>query len=220
MQRFTVHTLTAHGALGLSFEIRDGALVCHGESQGLPDIIVQAYDPLHDVAYASPSPLSPHELEEESHIHIPKSLRDQIDRRVLASSLGTQVLMQYTERLCPAISPLAALRALLEPIEGINAAIIEANNGAFAVVHRIANNVEAMFSNELPEAPADLIVLSGSDDSASEYVEPAVTRRITIEDFGNFCQFTEDAFAVVAESARYYTLAIGAAAVYKAMIEA
>jgi hypothetical protein len=218
LQRFTVHSLTTHGALGLTFEIRGNSLICITESQGLPDIIVQAYDPEHDIAYRSPAPLTPGELEEESHIHIPASLRNQIDRRVLASTLGTQVLMQYTEKLAPAISPLAALRAVLEAIEGVNSAIVEANNAAFVTVHRAANSIEAVLSSQKPDAPAEIILLSGSDDIEQNDVEPVVTKHISIEDFGNLCQFTEESLAIVAESPRHYTLAIGAARVYFEMI--
>jgi hypothetical protein len=214
LPRFTVHSLTTHGALGLAFEIRGNQLVCTGESLDLPEIILQAYDPAHDIAYRSPAPLTPAELEEESHIHIPPLLRNQIDRRVLVSTLGTQVLMQYTEKMCAAISPLAALRAVLDAVEGVNAAIVEANNGAFATLHRAANAVDATLSNTNPEILAEITIFSGSD----QIELPSMARWISIQDFSLLCQFTEDGLAIVAEAPQYYTLAIGAARVYFEMI--
>ena len=49
---------------------------------------------------------------------------------------------------------------------------------------------------------------------------PALTRKITIEDFAPICRFTEEGLVVVAEAPQYYTLAIGAAAVYAQILAA
>jgi hypothetical protein len=238
MTRFTIHSITGHGALGLSFELATGRLICLGEADAMPDAIVQAFDPRQDIFYSTPAPLTPHELEVESEIHVPPSLRDQIDRRLLASTLGASVLMQFTEKLAPAISPLSALTMLLEQIGSVNAALLEANNGGIVWAHRAAEhsecNIAAAALTELVNAStaerqkiladfgADTIVVSGSDVDHFEpfdFGDLTETRTIALADFAGICDFTEDASRHIGEAPHYFTLAIGAAAVYKTILQ-
>ncbi len=237
MQRFIVHSITTQSALALAFEVHGERLICIGEADGIPDIIVQAFDPARDIFYRTPSPLTPEELEEESHIYVPKSLREQIDRRVLASTLGSSVLIQFVERLAPALSPLSAMRIVLEPLGSVNAALIETSNGGLCYVHRVGEVMDAHCSSHslkdflslppesreevFPGFVASSVIFSGSDldhferHNLGEFVE---ARRISLADFAPLCDLTEIAARLVGENPYLYTLAIGAASVYATIL--
>ncbi|MDP4200646.1 MAG: hypothetical protein Q8922_14640 [Bacteroidota bacterium] len=239
MLQYLVHSITTHSALALAFELHGERLLCTGERNGIPDLIVQAYDPAHDISYRVPQEVTSPELEEESQIHVPKSLREQIDRHVLSSTLGSTVLHQFVQRLAPAISPLSALRMVLEPLDGVNAALIEANNGGLSYLHRIGENTDAQLASSSlksfieeyaeersrlsPRPDASSIILSGFDLDHFENFDSDESRNIrviSIEDFVPLCDFTEDAVRLVGETPHLYTLAIGAACVYMAMLTA
>lgn len=238
MQRFIVHSITTQSTLALAFEVHGERLICIGEADGIPDILVQAFDPTRDIFYRTPAPLTPDELEEESHIHVPKSLREQIDRRVLASTLGSSVLIQFVERLAPALSPLSAMRMVLEALDGVNATLLESNDGGLCYTHRVGEMMDAHCSSHslkdflslppqsrekvFPGFVAPDVIFSGSDldhferHNLGEFVE---ARRISLADFAPLCEFTESASQLIGESPWLFTLAVGAASVYAAILQ-
>ena len=146
MSSFIIHSVTRREWSGLAFE-RDGmGLVCTGTGDGIPDVIVQAFDPDRDVFYSIPSPLSAGsplkgagELEEEVRVHFPDVLRQRANGRVFPSTLGGVVLMQDVDGEVPVLSPLASLAMILERTGSVNAAILQADNGGMMFLRRAGN---------------------------------------------------------------------------------
>jgi hypothetical protein len=237
---FIIHVTTKHEWVGLAFERGNERLRCIGTGGGIPDIVVDAFDPKSDVFYRSPITLTPEELREEAIIHVPKVIREQVHRQIVSSQLGERILIQSVETERPAISPLAALDAVLEQTGSVNSAIVQADNGGLVFVKRSGESVlqerRAMQvfisplslkefieldsesrSIEFPDFIAEEIIISGSDlDHFRSFdFSPLIqSRRISIDDFSSFCDFADDTLKYVSEEPHRFTLAIGAAMIF------
>ncbi len=233
MGSFIVHTRTAREWVGLAFREEGESIVALATGEGVPDIVVPAFDPEHDLFYQSPEALTPEELEEEIRIHFPRSLTESIEGGPIASILGTAVLIQTMTGESLAISPLAALKRVLEVSGTVNAAILQADNGGLLFVRRAGETFSAHTSahslfefqdldaksreNVFPDFTASEILLSGSDlDGFNDFEDNPliVARRILMEDFSGLVEYSDEAASVVSLAPHRYTLAIGAASVY------
>jgi hypothetical protein len=233
MASFTLHCKTARDWSGLVFRDEPDRLLALAAGEGVPDIVVQAYDAERDLFYRTSDAIIPDELEEEVRIHFPKPLIERIEGRPFASSVGDSILIQIVEAGVSAISPLTALAHVLEFSGAVNAAILQADNGGLLFVRRAGEKFTAHASAHslfefqaldvesrdkvFPDFTATEILLSGSDlDRSNDFEDDPliVARRIRIEDFKGLVDFSEDAANVVSAQPHLYTLAIGAAAVY------
>jgi len=220
-------------AVSLSFRIEDGKLIAADSAGILPSVTVQAFRPEHDIFYHTPEPLTPAELHEEVAIHIPQTLHESLNDRVFPSTLGSLVLMQYTNPVYPSISPLAALREILLADGSVNSAILQADNGGLLFVRKAGEHFEAHASAHslktflaLPEDERDTIfpdfvaseiIMSGYDLDHFEELNLGPleeSRRIAVSDFLSISTFTEDALKAVELEPHLYTLCIGAASVF------
>lgn len=232
MRPFLIQSVNNHEAVTLAFEVDGARLNCLGEEGGIPNAIVQAFDPVRDISYELPEPLTVGELEEEARIHVPASLRKQIDRVLMPSTLGHKVLMQFVERLAPAISPLSALASPVVAAGGANAALLQADDSALTFVRRAGEEIEPFFApfpltqllvmspetreRVVPGFNASEVLVAGYDVDRIERfaLDPLVTaRRIAPADLAAICTFAESS-NITEENLNRYTLAIGAAWVY------
>ena len=230
---FTVQSRTVADRAELAFEIEGEALILSGVSEGTPDVVVQAYDPARDVFYSTPEPPSIEELGEELHIHFPESLAGKMEGKPMASMMGASVMMQVVEGPTPTISPLPALRRVLEGFGAVNSAILQCDNGGLLFVRRAGDEYTAHVSTHtistfvnlthdergsiFPDFSAQEVILSGEDLDSLEFdlSDPLLLmRKIGIQDFVSLIDVTEDVFALVNTTPHRYTLAIGAAVVY------
>jgi len=158
--------------------------------------------------------------------------------RIAASSITGLVLMQYVPAECHAISPLAALEEILRATGSVNSAILSADNGGLLFVRRSGADITAHASdhslktflelsydereNIFPDFHASEIILSGPDIDGFENFDLGGSletgRRISISDFTSICDFADDAAIIVQMNPHLYTLAIGAAAVFAAIV--
>ena len=240
MSSFIVHITTNREWIGLAFERENERLRCIGNGEGIPDIVVNAFDPTRDLFYSAPATLTPEQLSEEAIIHVPKIIREQGHRQILTSQLGEVILIQSIETERPAISPIAALAAVLERTGSVNTAIIEANNGGLIFAKRSGESamlerraMQAYISShslkefidldsesrpiEFPDFIAEEIIVSGSDlDHFKDFDFPPLIRshRISSEDFSGCCDFSDDALKHISEEPHRFTLAIGAAMIF------
>jgi hypothetical protein len=225
--------------VGLTFERGNERLRCIGDGAGIPDIMVESFDPTRDLFYRAPATLTPEELSEEAVIHVPKIIREQGHRQIVPSQLGEIILIQSIETERPVIAPLAALAASLEQTGSVNTAIVQADNGGLIFVKRSGESslqerraMQAYISShslkefieldsesraiEFPDFIAEEIIVSGSDlDHFSDFdFSPLIqSRRISMEDFSG-CDFTDDALKLVSQEPHRFTLAIGAAVIF------
>ncbi len=217
----------------LLFEVEHGQVTAIGPVENTPDIIVQSFDPSHDIFYLSPDTLTPDELSEEVAIHFPLPLRERMDKRLISGSIGGLVLMQCINNSISGINPLAAFNEILRLAGSVNSAILQADLGGLLFVKRSGVELQAYASARslkeflaktadernhiFPDFHALEILLSGSDLDHFENIDlgPLTTsRRISISDFQPICGFTPEATAVVELNPHLYTHVIGAAAVY------
>jgi hypothetical protein len=220
-------------SVSLLFEIAEDRLIAVGEAQPPFDAIVQSFDPNRDIFYRAPERLTPEELAEEVDIHLPESLRQTLNSRVVPGMLDGLMLMQHIPSACPAIPPLAALEKMLRATGSVNSAILHADNGGILFVRNAgtelhagasAHSLKAFLSlseeereHVLPDFHASEFLLSGYDlDHFQNFDlgQLSTSRRIAISDFTGLCEFTSEAATLVEMNPHLYTLAIGAAAIY------
>lgn len=204
-----------------------------GAGQGIPDLVVQAFRPAMDIFYRTPELLTPVELAAEAAIHVPQSLHQIPQGRLVPSAMGGFVIMQYVHPAFPAISPLAALGEFLRAEADVNFGIIQADNRGLIFVHRAGAEIYVnAFAHSLksfselsaderesffPNIHAQELLISGSDVDHFENLElgPITkARKISIADFLPLCEFTTEAATLIEQSPHLYTLAIGAARAY------
>ena len=204
----------------------------------IPRVVVQAFDPDRDIFYRSREKLTPEELSEEIEIHIPEPLSARMKDRIASSSIAGLALMQYVPADCHAISPLSALEGMLRATGSVNSAILQADNGGLLFVRSAGEDITAHASdyslktfldlsydgreNVFPDFHASEIIFSGSDIGVFDNFDLGDTletaRRISISDFTSICDFTDDAAILVQMNPHLYTLAIGAASVFVAIM--
>ncbi|HEY3874468.1 MAG TPA: hypothetical protein VGM92_03250, partial [Candidatus Kapabacteria bacterium] len=171
-------------------------------------------------------------------IHFPDALQ-KWKRHIVPSALGELMLLQPVDSDCAAISPLAALKRVLEAIETVNTALLQVENNGVLFVRNAGTEIHAGASahslRELlqlsadererifPNLHASEIILSGSD--LDRYYDldlgPLTTaRKITISDYCSLCEFPAETASLIGAIPHRFTLIVGAAAVYKEIIEA
>lgn len=145
MLEIAIELIGRHGrrtsAFGLDRE--SSRLQYLGATGHAPQYAVFAYDPDRDLAYHTPDPLSPDDLESETAVHFPEQLIAHMGQRPLASSVGHLAFIQPVISIASRISPLSALRALLERIADVNTALLLAEDGALTFVRRAGSKFEA-----------------------------------------------------------------------------
>ena len=233
MTPFTIEARSDALAVSLSCEAGEGRLIVLGTGHGIPDLVVQAFRPAMDIFYRSPDALTPEELAEEAAIHVPRSLHQIPQGRLLPSAMGGLVIMQYVEPAFPAISPPAALGEFLRAEADVNFGILQADNGGLLFAHRAGAEVHACASahslksfQELPTDARDSlfpnihaaeIIISGSDLDHFENLDlgPITkARKISIAEFLPLCEIMPEAASLIEQNPHLYTLAIGAARAY------
>ncbi|MFI5202798.1 MAG: hypothetical protein ACHQNE_10465 [Candidatus Kapaibacterium sp.] len=236
MTRFTVEARSDVLTVSLNCEAGDGRLIILEEGSGLPDVTVQAFRPAMDIFYRSPESLTPEELAEEISIHVPQSLLQIPQGRLVPSAMGRLVLMQYVHPAFPAISPLVALHEILRATADVNFGILQADNGGLLFLHRSGNEISAYASahslRELlelskggreslfPDIHADEVLIGGSDLDHFENLNLGpieIARKISIADFLPLCEIMPEVAAIIEHNPHVYTLAIGAARAYAAI---
>jgi hypothetical protein len=225
-------TSTQAEGIGLEFEANVNILTAIGSAIAPFDVVVQAFDPIHDIFYHTQEALTPEELAEEVEIHVPRTLLQKLNSRVVPGTLGGLVLMQHISTSSPTISPLAALKEVLEATGSVNFAILQADNGGILFVRNAGMQFHAgasahslkeflKYSKEerertFPDFHTSEIILSGYDLDLG----PEITsRRVAISDFTPICEFASEAGTLVETNPHRYTLVIGAAAVYAEILQ-
>ncbi|HET6402737.1 MAG TPA: hypothetical protein VFH95_15240 [Candidatus Kapabacteria bacterium] len=236
MTRFTVEARSEALTVSLDCEAGEGRLIILGEGSGLPGFVVQAFRPAMDIFYRSPELLTPEELAEEVAIHVPQSLREIPQGRLVPSALDGLVLMQYVHPAFPAISPLASLGEILGATADVNFGILQADNGGLLFLHRAGAEIHAYASTYslkellelrkdereslLPSIHADEVLVSGTDLDHFENLDFGpieIARKISFADFLPLCEFTPESTSLIEPNPHLYTLAIGAARAYAAI---
>jgi hypothetical protein len=212
----------------------NATLTCLGETKDLPDFSVFSYDADRDLAYHVPAPLTPAQLEREVSIHFPEQLIEHLGQRPLASGLAEHVLLQPVISITTRISPLAALRALLDRVSDVNTAILHCEDGAMMLVRRAGAAYASHFSSEslqtflslpdkargkhFPDFGALEILLTGSDVMHSDGARPLTldlekVRPIAASDLDTFATFSDAAGKEIIAREPIYAMHIGAALV-------
>ncbi len=233
MASFSIQTRTLANQVGLAFENEGDVLVATQVAEKSADAIVQAFDPARDVCYWTPMPPTSTELEEELRIHFPNSFTSNLSGKAFASTVGRAILMQVVDSSTPAISPLSALRCVLEAIGTVNSAILQADNGGLLFVQRAGEDYIARKSVHsvaaflnltyeereqiFPDFSAQEVILSGSDLGGMDVdlSDPLLLmRKIGVQDFVALADIAEDLFETVNTAPHLYTLTIGAASIF------
>ena len=233
MIRFTIEARSDALAVSLACEAGEGRLIVLGAGLGIPDLVVQAFRPAMDIFYRTPELLTPEELAEEVAIHVPQSLHQIPQGRLVPSTLDGLVIMQYVEPAFPAISPLAALGECLRLEADVNFGILQADNGGLLFAHRAGAEIPAyatahslksfleLSADEreslFPTIHAQELLISGSDVDHFENLDlgPITkARKISMADFLPLCEFTAEAATLIEQNPHLYTVAIGAARAY------
>ena len=216
---------------GLEFNLNDKELIAIRSAKAPFDITMQSFDPIRDIFYRAPESLTAEELAEEVEIQVPRSLRQKLNSQVMPGTLDGLVLMQHITS-SPAISPLTALKKVLETTGSVNSSILQADNGGILFVRNAGLQSHAgasahslkeflNFSKEereriFPEFYATEVLLSGYDLDHFQDLDlgPEITsRRIALSDLTSICEFTAEARSAIEMNPHLYTLVIGAASV-------
>ncbi len=233
MTPFTIESWSDALTVSLSCEAGDGRLIAIGPGQGIPDLVVQAFRPTMDIFYRTPAAITPEELAEEVAIHVPQSLRQIPQGRLVSSAMDGLVLMQYVHPAFPAISPLAALGEFLRVEANVNFGILQADNGGMLFLHRSGAEIHAYaFAHSLkeflelpedereslfPDIHADEVLVSGGDLDHFEKFDLGpieIARKISVAEFFSLCEIMPEATSLIELNPHLYTLAIGAARAY------
>lgn len=238
MTSFTIEARSDALTVSLSCEAGDGRLIVLGMGQGIPDLVVQAFQPTRDIFYRLPEAtmpvaMTPEELVEEAAIHVPQPLHHVPQGRLVPSTQGGLVLMQYVHPAYPAISPLTALGEFLRLEADVNFGILQADNGGLLFIHRAGAEIYAYASahslkafldlppgernSHFPNLHADELLMSGGDLDHFENIDLgpiSEARKISFTDFFPLCEFTPEAASLIGQNPHLYTLAIGAARAY------
>jgi hypothetical protein len=229
----TSNSQNESGAIALEFGIYGNQLTALGSANTSLDVIVQCFDPDRDIFYRISESLNPEELAEEVEIHVPLSLKQKLNGRIVSGTLHRLVLMQHIASACPAIPPLTVLQKILETVGSVNSAILQADRGGILFVYNGGKEFHAGASRHslkefinlsvkereriFPDFHAFEIIMSGSDLDHFQNLDLgplSTSRRITISDFAGICELTSESRERVELNPHLYTLAIGAAAVY------
>jgi hypothetical protein len=234
----TDDTLTKAESIALAFETDGNKLIALGPANAPFDVTVQMFDPNRDIFYHSPESLTPEELAEEVEIHVPRSLKQKLNGRLVSGTLDGFVLIQNILSACPTISSLPVLKRILCVAGSVNSAILQADGNGILFVRNAgmefhagasAHSLKAFLNlseeereHVFPDFHASEILLSGSglDNFENLNIGPLSTsRRIAISDFLGLCEFTPEAATLVEANPQLFTLVIGAAAVYAEILQ-